>query len=253
MSEYQDDLYGYEEDTTSGPPALSFGLNEKVRLTKFEKVNETTETGENRVYLVVEFTSQDGGTKNKRFYEITKVTRDNVTITDRKDPAFVDEVKKQTATITHIVKRFVAEEDFKAMPRATSFSTYLDNLVELLNSKNPDYAEIECDLFSHYQWVIGKGTNRTWPEIPKNMKQGVFLTRHVEPVGKWHLVINEEASDSAVGLYYTDDAGNRHPITRSGWFIRSAFANQQVREEEEGTDYNAADTQGEAAESGESW
>jgi len=252
MTEDQFGGYGWEDDeSTQSNPALVFGINEKVRLTGFEKVQD--EDGSS--YLNVTFTAQNDETKSKRYYEVTKTYRDNVEITDPKDPAIIEDRKKQGACITHIVSKFVDKDTFRSMPRAKSWDDYLDNLVELLNTHAPNYAEKELDLFAHLQWTIGKKTNRTWPEIPKNMKQGPWLCEHVEPVGQWHEVRNDEASDNAFGIKYVDDEGNQHPFTRSGWFVRSNYANVQTKEEDEGEDYgyDAEGTSEEAATDGETW
>lgn len=228
-------VYGYEDDSSPNMPALSAFLNQNVKVTEFEK--DTDE--ESKPYLKVTFMAENGSTKTKRYYEITKTSRDNVEITDPQNPALKEDIKKQNACIMHIVSKFVPKDTLKAMPRVNSYIQYIDTLVSMLNQHGGDWKNVSCDLFSHYQWSIGKDTNRTWPEIPRNMKQGAWLCRHVDPVGQWHEIRREDASDNQDGLLYVDDEGNQHPLKRSGWFLRSAFAKQQVKEEDP---YDVADS-----------
>jgi len=243
--------YGWEDDSAPSSPSLVFGLNEKVRLTGFEKKQD--EKGQ--TYLEVTFTAPNEETKSKRYYEVVTAYRDNKEITDPTNPAVIEDRRKQSACITHVVSKFVDKDTFKSMPRAKSWEEYLDNLIKLLNDVAPNYTEVELDLLAHYQWSIGKNTNRTWPEIPKNMKQGAWLCHHVEPVGSWHEVRDDDATDNGFGLKYVDDEGNTHPFTRSGWFIRSNYANIQTKEDDgEDYGYDSEETSSEAAaEDGESW
>ena len=88
-----------------------------------------------------------------------------------------------------------------------------------------------------YKWNIQEGNERTFLQLPKNMKGGRFLSPTIAPVGAW-----EEIND-ADGLRYVDSAKNEHPFTRSENYMKSNKAIQQIEgEEAETTEAMAGNT-----------
>ena len=81
------------------------------------------------------------------------------------------------------------------------------------------------DVFLQYQWQIAEGQNKTYLEIPKNLKDGKFLCPAMP--GTF-----EEVRD-ATGLYYINRKDNTyHLFTRSSSYLSSNKAIRQTIEEE---------------------
>lgn len=160
-------------------------------------------------------------------------------VVDPRHPAFQKSMKDFNAVITHILKAFVTEDDIRntfSVPIA-GFEQYCSVAASLLPA---GYNDMLLDIFSQYQWEIGENSDRTWLHLPKNMKHGYWLTRHVIPVGDWkERVLNGK-------LNYLDDSSNVHPFERSKWFMESNFARLQKEAGLEDTGTPAATAPGTA-------
>ena len=82
-----------------------------------------------------------------------------------------------------------------------------------------NYDKVKVDFFLEYQFKIADGQDKTYPELPKNMKGGAFLLPTV--TGSF-----TEVRD-ADGLRYVDTAGNSHPFTRDARYMDSEKGKQQ--------------------------
>lgn len=82
------------------------------------------------------------------------------------------------------------------------------------------------DLFLQYEGDLREGQTRTYLKIAKNVKQGIFATKHIE--GEFKAVVKTNPSnDDANALLYVREDGVKHRFTRNGWFMKSKFAIQQ--------------------------
>jgi hypothetical protein len=134
---------------------------------------------------------------------------------------YVEDMKQKMAVIVHAVKAIgvtQAQIDTIFTTPATSFTDWATKITSLVPA---EFQKKPVDIFLEYQWEIGEDQDKTYPELPKNMKGGRFLDSSVAPVGKWNEVRDEK------GLHYKDDAGNIHPFDRSLAFMESNKGIQQ--------------------------
>lgn len=222
-------MYGYQEDSVPSR-SLSFGLNPAAaKVVKFEWINNGGAGGSEGEALDIQIAIEGSDQlKSYRIFPFTQAYSNGQVITSPTDPAFVKGLKEFNAAVTHIMHCFVADDQLKVAlgrPIAT-FKEFCKILMSLMPS---NFASISLDLFAMWQWAIKGDNKQTYLEIPKNMKHGRWICRAVPPVnGEWKEVVAENMTDKTpVALKYVDGAGNVHPFTRNGWFMTSAFANQQ--------------------------
>lgn len=148
------------------------------------------------------------------------------------EPGYVElynkEKSQREAVIVHTVKALGATEDQIRLAlqngNVTNFATWATAMCSI---KTADFATKTVDVFLEYQWEIKEGQERTYLQLPKNMKGGRFLSTTVTPVGNW------EAISDSDGLRYTDSAKNEHPFTRSENYMSSYKAIQQIEGQED--------------------
>ena len=148
------------------------------------------------------------------------------------EPGYVElynaEKKQREAVVVHVVKAFGVTEDqiVNALRNGnvTNFATWAQAMCSL---KGADFATKPVDVFLEYQWTIQEGQERTYLQLPKNMKGGRFLSPAVNGTGAWEVVSDEE------GLRYVDSAKNEHPFSRSKNYMESYKAIQQIEGEED--------------------
>ena len=132
-----------------------------------------------------------------------------------------DDMTQKMAVIAHAVKAVgvtQAQIDSAFAKPETSFAGWARRITALVPA---EFHKKPVDFFLEFQWEIADGQDKTYPELPKNMKGGRFLNASVNPVGKWNEVRDEK------GLHYKDDAGNIHPFDRNTSFMESNKAIQQ--------------------------
>lgn len=222
-----------EDESLKGKSSGSFGLNSNAVITKFEYSPVTTDDSgkEFQENIALEILV-NGATMKQWWYPITKVfAKGGGEIEDKTSPEYIagfnEQMKVFKSVMTHYLKIKHTEEELKAA-FATPMTTFGDfgKKVEALIK---DTLNTPIDVFLQYQWNIKEGSTRTFLELPKNLKDGSFVTAHIEPVGSW-----KEVRDSS-GLRYTDDANNEHRFKRSTSYLESPKANLQ----EEGKELSA--------------
>lgn len=139
------------------------------------------------------------------------------------------EMAQRMAVVTHAVKATgVTVEALKAsLSAATDFKSWAGIICSL---PPVDFKSNPVDVFLEYQWNISESQDRTYLELPKNMKGGYFLCPAQNAVGSWKPVTTGE------GMKYVDDASNEHPFTRSTNYMKGNKANQQIEGQEQGED-----------------
>jgi len=226
MADIQKMGYGYIDDRDESLQSKAggkFGLNQNVNLDKFELNPNAGSNNSAGDALDVAFKS-DGKEFNLRVYPVTKVyTAKGAEITDLTSKEYIEgfnkEVKQKNAVIVHILKAVgVTEEQLKAQfgTPVESFAAFINGLIGLIpsgaRSKN-------LDLFLEYQWEIADGQDRTFLQVPRNMKGGYFVCP--AQAGTWTEDIVEGK------LQYKNETGAIHPFTRSKDFMESAKAKLQ--------------------------
>ena len=218
-------MYGYQEsgDLTPGKQGGKFGLNTGAFITKFELNENAGKDG--AAADAIDFTVQVGEREFRhRFFPISKVfAKGEGEITDTNSEeykkAMASEVAQFNAVISDIVKVFVSEEDLKLalqvpIPTFKDFAKIVTRLVQA----TPNWQKKPVDVFLQYQWAPSGDNDKTYLELPKNVKQGVFI---VPSEGEG---FKEERTSTH--LKYVKDDGTEHPFKRGEWFVNSAFANQ---------------------------
>lgn len=229
--------YGYVDDTDDSlrsKSGVSFGLNQGSFVTKFEYNAEAGKDGSAGNAIDLTITTGDKE-QMLRIFEVTKVFGKDGEITDKTSEEYVKAFNaaqvQNNAMITHVVKAFRTEEDIKnaLSTPPTNFVDYAKVMTGLMPS---GYDKIPVDVFYEYQWEIKGDNDRTYLQIPRNMKGGYWICKAQEGSFK---AVNDEK-----GLKYVNEGGQEHPFTRSKDYMESPKANQQV----EGQDDSAITQEG---------
>ena len=234
----QENLFGYVSDqdqslVSKSGGFLKFGLNTNAKVTKFifnTMAGKGGTPGE-AIDLDVEI---DGQRQSLRLFLPNRVYVGGTEITDTNSEAykkaFANNMMQLRGTVTHIVKALgVTDETIKSALIAAnpqSFAQWANIMTSLVGT---NYQEKPIDIFLEYQWNIAQGNNKTYLEIPRNMKGGYFIVPAV--AGDWKE--EREWLENGIkvsGLRYINEAGAIHPIQKSAPYMASNKAIQQVEE-----------------------
>lgn len=217
-------MYGFQDSGEVAPSKQGgkFGLNQKAFVTKFEYNAKAGSDGADgdAIDLSVQIAEKE---YRLRFFPITKGWGENGEITDTTSEAYKESVNKQmvqlNAVLSDIVKCFVDEETLKAALSTpiNSFKAFAEILQRLVHSV-PNFDKIPVDVFLQYQWKPTGENDKTFLELPKNVKQGIFICKHQE--GNFI----EECTDTH--LRYITPEGITHPFKRGQWFLESNYSKQ---------------------------
>lgn len=249
MSEKNNIALGYgaidDEDTSLKGDGNygKFGLNQNCFFTKFEF---NPNAGANGASMdAVDFSIKiEEKEFMKRIFDVDSnrsIYGTNGQLLNPGDPGFdeaVEKARKQvSAVVIHAVKSLgVTQNQINAafVNPVNSFREWAIKLISLLPG---DYTKRPVDVFLQYQWKISEGQNKTYLEIPKNLKDGKFLCPAIPGVFK-------EVRNTS-GLYYYNEKDNLpHLFTRSSSYLSSNKAVRQTTEEEtNSTNINNATSQ----------
>lgn len=138
------------------------------------------------------------------------------------DALYYDDMVQKMAVIKHSLRAVgVTEQQINTLIATLDPTKAAEGMKKLTELVPAGFQKQPIDVFLEYQWEIQEGQDRTYPELPKNMKGGAFLSPEVKPVGKWTEIRNDE------GLHYVDDSGNKHAFTRNQTYMESKKAIQQ--------------------------
>ena len=224
-------MFGFQDDTSEelkgsgGGQYPKFGLNTGVFLTKIEYKPNGGRDGAPAEVVDYEFTVPGGKFPfNGRIWKEPMLFGKNGPIQDKTSEEYkkkFDEAWAQSRGImTHIMKAFVTGDQLKERLSSTKivdFKTWAEAQISLLPA---NYAKIELDLFLHYQWNIKGDNDKTYLELPKNMKNGYWVTPSLKQDWK-------EVKDEIKGLSYVGAGGEEHPFKRNPYYMESNNAVQQ--------------------------
>lgn len=250
-------MYGYANDEKSSSSAI-FGLNQKVKMTKFEFNANGGKDGAAQECLDITFEFSNGAVKNWRQFPVTQaIDKTGNKVTDPRSQEMKAAFNEFNAKISQLMKCFITEDELKqGLIGVSNFKSYCDALTRVLPNK---FEEILLDVFCQYQWTSKSDNGTKYIEIPSNVKQGKVFTAHVEEQfeaitinaksqtftykGTEHELVSEGKQfvldlgenivkvDNKKGLVYVDEAGNLHPVTRTDWFMSSNFAISSTTDE----------------------
>lgn len=217
-----------EDESLKAKDFTTFGLN-TGKLTKFEYAPASKDdSGKEFLENISIEIDVNGSTLKQWWYPVNKVFgKDGGEIEDTTSPEYIkgfnEQMKHFKSVMTHYLKIKYNEAEL-----AAAFSTPINSFKdfgEKLTTLMKPVLGTTIDVFLQYQWNIKTGATRTFLELPKNLKDGSFLTAHITPVGSWKEVRNEE------GLSYVDDANNVHRFKRSKSYLETPKAVQQIEGE----------------------
>ena len=137
-----------------------------------------------------------------------------------------EDLKKQLRhPIDAIVGKAKVDKALEEAPK--SFREYVGVLKELLDDEA--WQETDLDIWVEYQYHIREGQDRTWLQLPRKVNQGWWCVRHVD--GAWKLQVDKRAKDNDYKAMQYVDGNKVHPLAKSGWYMRSNYANKQTSDE----------------------
>jgi len=233
MSQEQLMGYGYvpdNDDNLQSKQGGQFGANFAVtKVTQFEykeNVAKEGDTPREAIELVIQVRDRE----NKVWFApITKVfgKEGQELEPNHSDYAtnFNASVLQQNAVVTHYLKALGVSEEAMKNNLSTPSTTFKEYAQKIINLLPTGFDKKPLDLFLEYQWKIGKkadGTlnDKTYPQIPKNMKGGYFIVP-AQP-GKFKEVRGEDGS-----LSYVNESGTIHPFRRDASFMEGNKGTQQ--------------------------
>ena len=223
--------YGYADDTdNSSGSSFAFGLNQNVcKLTKFEWTPNGGAEGSEQEALDIVF-NVNGRDKGFRQFPVTRAyDKEGNEVTDPAHAAMKLAVRTFSQKVVHILSCFVSKENIETALNVpiTGFKQFCDISQSLLPE---GYADVSLDCFMQYQWAVSENQNMTYLEFPKNMKHGKWLCPATTSVYR-KVEVENPADSNKNALYWVTEEGTKHPFTRTGWYMNSAFANQYVDQE----------------------
>ena len=234
-------VFGYVNDNDESLKSKSggkFGLNQGF-ITKLEYNPNAGKDG--AAADAVDMTIQIGEKEfRNRIYDVTGALYKGGDLVEKDEEGYQElymaEMNQRMAVVIHTVKATgVTDEQLKtalANPPA-DFKGWAEIVCALVPT---DFKTKSVDVFLEYQWNIKGDNDRTYLQLPQNMKGGRFLCASVAPVGSW------EAKIDSNGLRYVDSANNEHPFDRSANYMDGNKAKQQIEGEEESAGAGIAST-----------
>lgn len=207
--------------------ARNFGLNQGFIISKYEFNPNASADGSPNPALDINLTSKDGSTIYYTIYGNPTIFDANGNIledtsSEEYQKKFRAEVATLQGVLTHFAKLVYTEEEYKKLltdTNPTSAAELLQFSAKVMSKAVIEKTPIE--VFLQYQWSIKKDNDRTFLELPKNLKDGYFLSKATK--GPWKEVRDEE------GLRYLDNEGNEHIFKRSANYLTTNKAIEQVK------------------------
>ncbi len=182
----------------------------------------------------------NGREMRSRLYDVTRIFgKDGNELDFDADPnseyqkKYRDQITHTTAVIKQAVKATGVTEQQIAVALATPVGSFAEWAQIMIGLVPEGFESKSVDVFLQYQWNIKADNDRTYLELPKNMKGGKFLVPSIVPVGEFKSETAWTESDpsgtvkSMEGLRYVDEAGTVHVFTRTQSFMESNKAIQQ--------------------------
>lgn len=220
-----------------------FGLNTGL-ITKLEYNPNAGKDGSARDAVDITFMVGDREFR-RRIYDVTRIyDKDGNEMEENADPGseyqkkYRENISQATAVIIHAVKATGVTQAQLEKALATPLANFADWAKVVTSLVTPGFESKPVDAFLEYQWNISGDNDRTYLELPKNMKGGRFLAPSTNAVGSWEPQNDWDITDvdgtvkSYSGLRYVDKAENVHIFERSQSYMESNKAIQQIEGQE---------------------
>ncbi|MDB4285874.1 hypothetical protein N9933_01070 [bacterium] len=206
-----------------------FGLNINVRCTKFEYNPTASADGSPNDALDIFFTVEG---KEQRvgywghLYEITKAFVKGesmpleMSVSDQAMANGKKDILQVEVMVLHILEALgVSEETFnRAM--ATPMSSYADWCKVVSSLVPSNFNQVPLDILLEYEAKPRKDNTRTWPSVPQNLRDGIWVCPH-QTDGPYLEKLEPETS-----LTYVNAQGKVHPLQRGPYFVKSNRAKE---------------------------
>lgn len=197
-----------------------FGLNEGI-LTTFEYKKDTEKNYE---ALVVGVTI--GATEiTQRYFKPAKFFGKNQKELKPGDAEYeaakIAADRTISAILCHYARVFISQEELENLFKLgviKDFESFVQ-VIETSIKRIPNWNQKPVHVFLQYQ-AKPNDQGKVYLEIPKNLKQGMFIVPKLE--GEW----KEDKTDSHLRYIKTNPDGTtvEHPISRGSWFVKSTLA-----------------------------
>lgn len=228
-------MYGLNfniEEQIGGGSNLAFGLNPKNFMKAFGFNPNGGKEGAAQECLDIKFDVNGTEISYRQFPVTQAYDKNNNLVTDQNHPAIQEATKEFTAKITAILLAFVDRNVLtnhfnthfgQLQPAQRTFQAFCNVAASVLPQ---NYTELPVDLFLEYQWQIKGTATQTYLQIPKKVKHGHFICKHMP--GDFKPVLTENFEDRTDNvLRYVNAEGVTHLFVRGGWYMKSPFANQK--------------------------
>lgn len=215
------------DDSLKGKTFASFGLNQGCKITTFELNPHAGQSETEEVNALMLTIVCQGKEYNTRWFEPAGELygKGNTKLKEGEDgyyEAFNAASSQLQGSFVHALKSLgVSEASIQGLFTTTPATSFTDYATRMLSLLPANFKERPVDVFLEYQWNISEGQDRTYLQIPKNMKGGRFLCPSQE--GSWTATYLEDGS-----LVYKSKEGKEHPFTRSADYMSSNKAIQQT-------------------------
>jgi hypothetical protein len=211
----------------------NFGLNQNAKLVKLSYNNEQ------EAWQAVDVTVLVGEKKfMHRAFIPNRVYKNNVQLQEG-DEGYEEALNKEFTQLmgytVHLVKSTGVNQDaiekVVAKAKAVDFEGWVSAVLSVVDVTEEEPADV--DVFLQYQWTIKEGQDKTWLELPKNMKDGYWIVPAT--AGTFKEVLDGELS-------YISGEGNKHAFVKSENFMESNKAIQQgssVKKEEKASPFSS--------------
>lgn len=129
------------------------------------------------------------------------------------EDAFFNKNKQIVAVINHALKALgVSGDDISKVAKELDPDKLFEGTKKLVSLVPSGYQTKDVDIFLQYQYNIKSGQDRTYLELPSNMKDGAFLCIHDDSKNYKEV--------KGKDLKYVNEAGEEHPFYRSEFYMK---------------------------------
>lgn len=224
--------YGYKKvsdinTNNEGGNYGKFGINEAT-LASFEYTNEAGSGGTSGEAVDIKFKVGEKDFLWRVFPPKTFSTADPSTEEYKKSQKQAED--QFVLALSQLTEAFVNPTTIQGAllaSKPTNFKDYIELMGRLIKN-TPNWNQKQLDLFLQWQSKPGANQTKTYLEVPRvyNLKFGneIYVTAKQEG--------NYTKDASAENLVYKNESGEKHPITRTKWWVENSANAKRINLEE---------------------